>query len=91
MPTIARMMGAMLLRLSHVIPLVRAIIAPRPHPAPAGPLGPLGLWDARRLPPMMRLFGGAGQPVGWSAKVLGGLFLGTSQEWATNDPVWYVL
>ena len=93
MPTIARMMGAMLLRLSHVVPLVRIIIAPRLRPASPGLVG---LWG-RGAGSAWRLFGGDGPGVvdgGWAggtglgAKVLSG-FLATSQEWATSDPVWY--
>jgi hypothetical protein len=38
MPTIARMMGFALLRLSHVLPLVRVIIAPRQQPPPQMPV-----------------------------------------------------
>jgi hypothetical protein len=105
MPTIARMMGAALLQLSHVLPLVRTIIAPReqmpstPVP-PVAAVGLLGLWNNLRR---SRLFGGDGG--GWrelqqqqivlgkngtalSTKVLSGLFLTTSQEWAMSDPVW---
>jgi len=61
MPTIARMMGAILLHLSHVVPLVRIIIASRPPPPlPLRPLPPLpppptaavggllGLWGCTR-------------------------------------------
>jgi len=57
MPTIARMMGAILLHLSHVVPFVRIIIASRPPPPPPPPLPPpaatptgglLGLWDCTR-------------------------------------------
>ena len=91
MPTIARVMGAMLLRLSHVVPLVRIIIAPRLRPASPGLVG---LWG--RAGSAWRLFGGDIPAVdgGWAggaglgAKVLSG-FLATSQEWATSDPVWY--
>ncbi|KAI0287875.1 hypothetical protein BC826DRAFT_735103 [Russula brevipes] len=85
MPTIARVMGALLLRISHVLPFVRTIIAPRSPPGPAsafvGLLGP-------RLP-LWRLFGAANPsndwPGGFGAKVLGGFFA-TSQEWAMSDP-----
>ena len=109
MPTIARMMGAALLRLSHVLPLVRVIIAPQPHATaitttpPAAAVGLLGLWNNLQR---SRLFGGDGwkqqqqqqqRQIGmanmnatWSGKVLSGLFLTTSQEWAMSDPVWYV-
>ena len=62
MPTIARVMGAMLLNLSHVVPFVSIIIASRPPPPPPLPLPPplpptppaaaigglLGLWDCTR-------------------------------------------
>ena len=103
MPTIARMMGAALLRLSHVLPLVRVIIAPREQQAampPAAAVGLLGLWN--NFQRSTRLFGGDGwkqqqqqRGIGvggsaWGGKVLSGLFLTTSQEWAMSDPVWYV-
>jgi hypothetical protein len=88
MPTIARVMGALLLRISHVIPFVRTIIAPRPPPGPASVLA--GLLGPRL--PLWRLFGAADPsnnwPGGFGAKVLGGFFV-TSQEWAMSDPVWY--
>jgi len=101
MPTIARMMGAMLLHLSHVVPLVRIIIAPRLRAAPpttAAAVGSLvGLWGPAGS--VGRLFGGAGNPDGpgveggWSVAGLGAKllseFLSTSQEWAAGDPVWY--
>ena len=64
MPSIARMMGAMLLHLSHVVPFVHVVIASRPpHPPPPPPPPPplpplppppaavgglLGLWDCTR-------------------------------------------
>jgi len=99
MPTIARMMGAVLLRLSHVMPLVRAIIAaprlPTPPlpPAPAFSLGAavsglVGIWGgggagAVARPVAVPVFG-----TGLGAKVLSG-FLVTSHEWAASDPVWY--
>ncbi|KAI9432728.1 hypothetical protein H4582DRAFT_1992420 [Lactarius indigo] len=102
MPTIARVMGAALLRLSHVIPLVRAIIAPReqmpPTPMPAAAVGLLGLWNNLQR---SRLFGGwrqeqeqqivlgGGVAGALGGKVLSGLFLTTSQEWAMSDPVWW--
>ena len=102
MPTIARMMGAALLRLSHVLPLVRAIIAPReplpPTPLPAAAaVGLLGLWNnlqrsrlfsGWREQPQQQIVLGNGT---LSTKVLSGLFLTTSQEWAMSDPVWCVL
>jgi hypothetical protein len=60
-PTIARMMGAILLNLSHVVPFVGIIIAARPPPPPPPPPLPLpptppativggllGLWDCAR-------------------------------------------
>lgn len=96
MPTIARMMGAMLLQLSHVVPLVRIIIAPRLRPAPPTAVGGLvGLWGRSAGP----LFGGAGNPDGveggWSVTGIGAKllseFLSTSQEWAESDPVWYAV
>ena len=96
MPTIARMMGAMLLRLSHVVPLVRIIIAPRTRPAAAAVGGLVGLWG--RAGSAWRLFGGGDVPAGgvdggWSGGGIGAKvlipFLATSQEWATSDPVWY--
>ena len=37
MPTIARVMGAILLQLSHSVPWVRVIIASRPSPPPPSP------------------------------------------------------
>jgi hypothetical protein len=97
MPTIARVMGNILLRLSHVLPLVRAIIAPRPlrhfPPAGGGGGGALGLWSSTTE--RLRLFAGGGAvavagglPGGLGARVLNVLFLATSQEWATSDPVW---
>jgi hypothetical protein len=98
MPTIARIMGAMLLHLSHVFPLVRIIIAPRPRPASpttaAAVGGLVGLWGRSAGP----LFGRRGDPGvegGWSVTGLGakilGEFLSTSQEWAASDPVWYAV
>jgi hypothetical protein len=101
MPTIARVMGAVLLRLSHVVPLIRAIIAPRPHlrllPPPPPPSafaavvnGLVGIWGGR-TDSGLRVYGGAGAAGvggGLGAKVFGG-FLATSQEWAMSDPVWY--
>lgn len=101
MPTVARVMGAALLRLSHVIPLVRAIIAPREQvpaaPMPAAAVGLLGLWNNLQR---SRLFGGwrgeqqqqqivLGGAGALGGKVLSGLFLTTSQEWAMSDPVWW--
>ncbi len=97
MPTIARVMGAALLRLSHVIPLVRAIIAPREQPAttPASAVGLLGLWNNFQR---SGLFGrqqqevlGGGKAGALGAKVLSGLFLTTTREWAMSDPVWCVV
>ena len=102
MPTIARIMGAALLRLSHILPLVRAIIAPReqlpPNVPAAAAVGLLGFWNNLQR---SRLFGGwngqqqqvvlvSGKTGSLGAKVLSGLFLSTSQEWAMSDPVWYV-
>jgi hypothetical protein len=112
MPTIARMMGFALLRLSHVLPLVRVIIAPRQQPPPQMPVpaaaavGLMGLWNNLQR---SRLFGGDGwredrrqvvlgngsgsgngNGTALGGKVLSGLFLTTSQEWAMSDPVWYV-
>ena len=92
MPSIARIMGSVLLHISHAVPLIRTIIAPFPAPLP---------------PPrqsLFRLIRGAAAQVGYrgdgahgwlsgsslGALVLRGL-LATSQEWATSDPVWYVL
>jgi len=56
MPTIARVMGAMLLHLSYAVPFVRIFIALRPPPPPPPPLPPpaavvsrqLGLWECAR-------------------------------------------
>jgi hypothetical protein len=105
MPTIARMMGFALLRLSHVLPLVRVIIAPRERQIPATPaaaaVGLVGLWNNLQR---SRLFGGwdnrqerqqrivigNGNGTALGGKVLSGLFLTTSQEWAMSDPVWCV-
>lgn len=100
MPTIARMMGAVLLRLSYVVPLVRAVIAAPRLPTP--PLPPARAFSlGAALSGLLGIWGGGGAgaiarpaaavPVfgtGFGAKVLGG-FLVTSQEWATSDPVWY--
>jgi hypothetical protein len=102
MPMIARLMGDTLLRISHVVPLVRTIIAPRPPlPPAAAPIeGLVGLWGRARS--AFRLFGGAGTADvavvaaggydGWLGsfgnRVLGG-FLVTTHEWAMSDPVWY--
>lgn len=90
MPSIARVMGSVLLRISHVVPLVRTIIAPLPPLPHSGPISGL-----------FRLIGGApavrhGYVHGWlNGSGLGAVFLrglfGTSQQWATSDPVWYVL
>ena len=98
-PMIARLMGDVLLRISHVVPLVRIIIAPRLPLPPAAVGGLVGLWGRARS--AFRLFGGAGSTdvavvaggySGWlggfGTKVLGG-FLVATQEWATSDPVWY--
>ena len=52
-PIIARFMGDMLLRISHVVPLVRIIIAPQP-PLPPAVGGLVGLW--RRVRSAFRLF-----------------------------------
>ncbi|KAH9984303.1 hypothetical protein BJV77DRAFT_1038384 [Russula vinacea] len=103
MPTIARMMGSMLLHISHVVPLLHTIIAPLPPPlpppppppppSPSGPIGALfGLirGGVRDLPqPDVALRGGATVTrVGYGTAVLRGV-LATSQEWATSDPVWW--
>ncbi|KAH8978886.1 hypothetical protein EDB86DRAFT_3089896 [Lactarius hatsudake] len=81
MPTVARVMGAALLRLSHVIPLVRAIIAPREQRSRL-----FGGWRGEQERQQQIVLGGAGALGG---KVLSGLFLTTSQEWAMSDPVWW--
>ncbi|KAI0298469.1 hypothetical protein B0F90DRAFT_1818678 [Multifurca ochricompacta] len=88
MPTISRIMGSFLLRLSHVFPLIRAIIAPRP-PRTGGGGGLLGLFGASGGVPAIRLFGAQGEPTGFGARVLSGLSLITTHEWATSDPVWW--
>jgi len=100
-PMIARLMGDILLRISHVVPLVRMIIAPRPslQPAAVAVGGLVGLWGRARS--AFRLFGGAGGTDvavvaggydgwlgGFGSRVLGGFFVMT-QEWAMSDPVWY--
>jgi hypothetical protein len=100
-PMIARLMGDVLLRISHVVPLVRIIIAPRPPlpPAAVAVSGLVGLWGRARS--AFRLFGGAGSADvavvagsyggwlgGFGTKVLSGLLV-TTQEWAMSDPVWY--
>ncbi len=104
MPSIARMMGSMLLHISHVVPLLRTIIAPLPPPLPLLPSPPSG-----PISTLIRLIRGApaagvgAVQVGYQgygrrwlggsglgAAVLRGLFA-TSQEWARNDPIWYVL
>ena len=100
-PMIARLMGDVLLRISHVVPLVRIIIAPRPPlpPAVVAVGGLVGLWGRARS--AFRLFGGAGSADvavvaggyggwlgGFGTKVLSGLLV-TTQEWAMSDPVWY--
>jgi hypothetical protein len=97
MPSIARMMGSMLLHISHVVPLVRIIIAPvhpppLPPPAapPSGPISALvGLIRGARDPRLDTGPLGTAQ-VGYGTAVLRG-FLATSNEWATSDPVWYVI
>lgn len=101
MPSIARMMGSVLLHISYVVPLMRTIIAPLPPPLPLPPpslplSGPIGT--------LLRVIRGArpdvvqvdhGHPRGWlsgkglGAALLRGLF-STSQEWSTSDPVWCV-
>jgi hypothetical protein len=101
MPTVARVMGELLLRISHVVPLVRLLIAPRqpsiPLPIPA-PVGLWGTWGARlpllrhfmAAPPRAAVAGGdmwQGGGGGLGATLLGG-FLATSHEWAKSDPVW---
>jgi hypothetical protein len=101
MPSIARMMGSMLLHISHVVPLIRIIIAPLPPPLPRPPFSPpsgpistlVGLIRGVRADTVQVGYHGDGH--GWlggssvGALVLRGL-LATSQEWATSDPVWYV-
>jgi hypothetical protein len=102
MPSIARIMGSMLLQISHVVPLIRTIIAPLPPPLPPllpslSPFGPIGALVniIRGAPADTVQVGFHGDGHGWlsggglGAAVLRGL-LGTSQEWATSDPVWYV-
>jgi hypothetical protein len=97
MPSIARIMGSMLLHISHVVPLVRLIIAPvvpppLPPPAapPSGPISALvGLIRGARDPGLDTGSLGTAQ-VGYGTAVLRG-FLATSNEWATSDPVWYVI
>jgi hypothetical protein len=96
MPSIARIMGSVLLRISHVVPLMRTIIAPLPPPFPRLPLSP------RPVSKLLRLirgetvqFGSHGYAQGWlGGNGLGALFLrgllSTSQEWASSDPIWYV-
>ena len=98
---IGRLTGDMLLRISHVVPLVRIIIAPRPPlpPTATAVTGLVGLWGRARS--AFRLFGGAGSADvavvagsydGWLGafgnRVLNG-FLVTTREWAMSDPVWY--
>jgi hypothetical protein len=94
MPTIARMMGSMLLQISHVVPLIRTIIAPLPAPLPPRLFTPL---PSGPISALLKLIRGAPAEVdgrGWLSGnglgtfVLRGL-LATSQEWATSDPVWY--
>jgi len=102
MPSIARMMGSVLLHISHVVPLIRTIIAPLPPPLlpglpslpPSGPISTLvSLIRGARAGTLQVGYHGDGH--GWlsgsglGAVVLRGLFA-TSQEWATSDPVWYV-
>jgi hypothetical protein len=101
MPSIARVMGSMLLHISHVVPLIRIIIAPLPPPLPRPPSSPhsgpistlVGLIRGARADTVQVGYHGDGH--GWlsgssvGALVLRGL-LATSQEWATSDPVWYV-
>ncbi|KAF8496207.1 hypothetical protein F5888DRAFT_1794746 [Russula emetica] len=102
MPSIARMMGSMLLHISYVVPLIRTIIAPLPppllprplSPSPSGPIGTLvRLIRGARVDTVVQV-GYRGDGHGWlsgsglGAFVLRGL-LGTSQEWATSDPVWW--
>ena len=96
MPSIARIMGSVLLRISHVVPLMRTIIAPLSPPFPRLPLSP------RPVSKLIRLirgetvqFGNPGYAQGWlGGNGLGSLFLrgllSTSQEWASSDPIWYV-
>ena len=90
MPSIARIMGSMLLHISHVVPLVRTIIAPLPPlllalpaAAPSGPISTLvGLFPgARDLRPDVDSFVGAPQ-AGYGAALFRGFL-------ATSDPVWY--
>lgn len=102
MPSIARIMGSMLLHISHVVPLIRTIIAPLPPPllprppstSPFGPIGALvSIIRGTRADTVQVGYHGDGH--GWlsggglGAAVLRGL-LATSEEWATSDPVWYV-
>lgn len=100
MPTIARIMGSMLLHISHAVPLIRTLIAPLPPPLPlppppppTGPIGALvglirGTRDAQPDIALRRPFGAT--RVGYGTAVLRGV-LATSHEWATSDPVWYVI
>ena len=78
MPTIARVMGAILLHLSHVVPLVNIIIA---SGAPPSPLLRLLLSQ----PPPSGDDNGSGE----SGTTILSRFLATSQVWAMSDPVWY--
>jgi hypothetical protein len=91
MPSIARIMGSVLLHISHVVPVIRTIIAPLPPAIPPP------------RPSLASLIRGATEQVGYrgdgghgwlSGSALGALvlrgLLATSQEWATSDPVWYV-
>jgi hypothetical protein len=98
MPSIARVMGSVLLHISHVVPLMRTIIAPLP---PLPPLPP-SLPHSGPISTLVRLIRGARADtvrVGYHGYVqsgsgLGSLFLrgflATSQEWASSDPIWYV-
>ncbi|KAN0118790.1 hypothetical protein V8E52_004901 [Russula decolorans] len=82
MPSIARMMGSMLLHISHVVPLIRTIIAPLPQPMlplraslPSGPISTLVSIIRGGRPDTMQVgYHGGGHGC---------------QEWATSDPVWW--
>ncbi|KAI0270515.1 hypothetical protein BC834DRAFT_922489 [Gloeopeniophorella convolvens] len=78
LPSVARVMGAALLRLSHVMPLVRALIAPRP-PLTRG-RGIVGLWGASVA--QQSGFGG-------HLMALTRLLLTGSSTWVASDPVWW--
>ncbi|KAI0313477.1 hypothetical protein OF83DRAFT_1141173 [Amylostereum chailletii] len=75
MPTIAKTMGALLLRASRSLPLLRMLLAPRPHLAPT-----VWRWDTPEV--------GKSGPWGIT-RVLMRLLVSGNRAWIESDPVWW--